>query len=115
MKFKRCLTKKKPIAVMVNKVITQLHDRKGSSLYAIKKYILVMNTMLDRNKFPFMIKKYLRSAVTSGTIEQIGNKGTSSLFKLPLRKKKGKPSGNRVLSAGNNFKDSLLKKNTEKN
>ncbi|VVD02736.1 unnamed protein product [Leptidea sinapis] len=55
---------------MVNKALTDLQSRKGTSLYAIKKYIEV-NYNVDIHKRSYIIRKYLKKAVESGLVTQI--------------------------------------------
>jgi histone H1/5 len=66
---------------MVNSAITNLKERGGSSLQAIKKYI-ASNYKVDVEKLAPFIKKYLKSAVTSGALVQTKGKGASGSFKL---------------------------------
>ena len=66
---------------MVNAAITNLKERGGSSLQAIKKYVGA-TYKVDVEKLSPFIKKYLKSAVTSGTLVQTKGKGASGSFKL---------------------------------
>jgi histone H1/5 len=66
---------------MVNNAIKNLKERGGSSLQAIKKYIS-QNYKVDSEKLAPFIKKYLRSAVVSGSLVQTKGKGASGSFKL---------------------------------
>lgn len=66
---------------MVNAAIKNLKERGGSSLQAIKKYISA-NYKVDAEKLAPFIKKYLKSAVTSGSLTQTKGKGASGSFKL---------------------------------
>uniref|UniRef100_V9IKD2 Histone H1.1 n=1 Tax=Apis cerana TaxID=7461 RepID=V9IKD2_APICE len=74
-----------PTSEMVNAAIKELKDRKGSSLQAIKKYI-ASTYKVDGEKFAPFIKRYLKSAVTSGTVVQTKGKGASGSFKLSTGK-----------------------------
>lgn len=74
-----------PTSEMVNTAIKELKDRKGSSLQAIKKYIGSMYNV-DGEKFAPFIKRYLKSAVTSGAVVQTKGKGASGSFKLSVSK-----------------------------
>ncbi|XP_076750945.1 uncharacterized protein LOC143423469 [Xylocopa sonorina] len=74
-----------PTSEMVNTAIKELKDRKGSSLQAIKKYI-ASTYKVDGEKFAPFIKKYLKSAVTSGAVVQTKGKGASGSFKLSTGK-----------------------------
>lgn len=71
-------------SVMVTSAIKELNEKKGSSLSAIKKY-LSANYKVDTVKYATFIRKYLKGAVTNGTIVQ--TKGT---FKLPVAEVKPK-------------------------
>ena len=79
-------TKAKPThpktADMVTAAIKNLKERRGSSLQAIKKYIGA-NYKVDAEKFAPFIRKYLKAAVTSGSLVQTKGKGASGSFKLP--------------------------------
>lgn len=70
-----------PTSDMVNNAIKSLKERGGSSLQAIKKY-LSSNYKIDAEKLAPFIKKYLKSAVSSGTLIQTKGKGASGSFKL---------------------------------
>lgn len=70
-----------PTSDMVNMAIKSLKERGGSSLQAIKKY-LSSNYKIDAEKLAPFIKKYLKSAVSSGTLIQTKGKGASGSFKL---------------------------------
>ena len=68
-------------ADMVNAAITNLKERGGSSLQAIKKYV-ASTYKVDVEKLAPFIKKYLKSAVASGSLVQTKGKGASGSFKL---------------------------------
>ena len=70
-----------PTSEMVTNAIKGLKERGGSSLQAIKKYIAA-NYKVDAEKVAPFIKKYLKSAVISGTLVQTKGKGASGSFKL---------------------------------
>ncbi|XP_031839374.2 uncharacterized protein LOC116429949 [Nomia melanderi] len=74
-----------PTSEMVSTAIKELKDRKGSSLQAIKKYI-ASTYKVDGEKLAPFIKRYLKSAVTSGAVVQTKGKGASGSFKLPVAK-----------------------------
>ena len=76
---------------MVNTAIKTLKERGGSSLQAIKKYIAA-NYKVDVEKLAPFIKKYLKSAVTAGTLIQTKGKGANGSFKLSAAKKAEKPA-----------------------
>lgn len=73
-----------PTADMVNAAIKNLKERGGSSLQAIKKYISA-NYKVDAEKLAPFIRKYLKSAVASGTLTQPKGKGASGSFKLSVK------------------------------
>ncbi|KAL3267657.1 hypothetical protein HHI36_024301 [Cryptolaemus montrouzieri] len=62
-----------PTSDMVNMAIKGLKERSGSSLQAIKKYIAA-NYKVDPEKMAPFIKKYLKSAVQSGSLVQTKGK-----------------------------------------
>ncbi|XP_017875203.1 histone H1-like [Ceratina calcarata] len=70
-----------PTSEMVNAAIKELKDRKGSSLQAIKKYIAT-TYKIDGEKVAPFVKRYLKTAVTSGAVVQTKGKGASGSFKL---------------------------------
>ena len=72
-----------PTSEMVINAIKSLKERGGSSLQAIKKYIGA-NYKVDAEKMSPFIKKYLKSAVVSGTLVQPKGKGASGSFKLAV-------------------------------
>lgn len=84
-----------PTAEMVNNAIKTLKERGGSSLQAIKKY-MTSNYKIDAEKLAPFIKKYLRSAVTSGQLIQTKGKGASGSFKLAASAKPASSSAGGV-------------------
>lgn len=70
-----------PTSDMVNNAIKGLKERSGSSLQAIKKYI-ASNYKVDSEKLAPFIRKYLKSAVQTGSLIQTKGKGASGSFKL---------------------------------
>lgn len=76
-----------PTGEMVVAAVKTLKERGGSSLQAIKKY-LAANYKVDCEKLAPFIKKFLKSAVTSGQLLQTKGKGASGSFKLPAVTKK---------------------------
>jgi hypothetical protein len=68
-------------ADMVNAAITNLKERGGSSLQAIKKYIAA-TYKVDVEKLAPFIRKYLKSGVSNGALLQTKGKGASGSFKL---------------------------------
>lgn len=81
-----------PTSEMVTAAIKELKDRKGSSFQAIKKYI-VSAYKVDGEKVAPFIKRYLKTAVSSGSVVQTKGKGATGSFKLPTDKPKPKPKG----------------------
>jgi hypothetical protein len=71
---------------MVNAAVKNLKERGGSSLKGIKKYISA-NYKVDVEKLAPFIKKYLKSAVTTGALVQTKGKGASGSFKLSAAEK----------------------------
>ncbi|KAK6621910.1 hypothetical protein RUM44_001717 [Polyplax serrata] len=74
-------------SAMVNSAIENLKERGGSSLHAIKKYI-VTNYKVDPVKVAPLIKRYLKSAVLKGTLVQTKGTGARGSFKLPAKDSK---------------------------
>jgi hypothetical protein len=70
---------------MVGNAIRSLKERGGSSLQAIKKYIAA-KYKVDSEKLSPFIKKYLKSAVTSGELVQTMGTGASGSFRLAAAK-----------------------------
>ncbi|XP_076659980.1 histone H1-like [Halictus rubicundus] len=79
-------------ADMVKAAIKELKDRKGSSLQAIKKYIST-TYKTDGDKWSPFIKRYLKTALTSGAVVQTSGKGASGSFKLPVELSSTKAKG----------------------
>ncbi|XP_045466695.1 uncharacterized protein LOC123675387 [Harmonia axyridis] len=85
-----------------------LKERSGSSLQAIKKFI-ASNYKVDSEKLAPFIKKYLKSAVQSGSLVQTKGKGASGSFKLAAG---GSTSGSQkkvIKKATSKSKDDLKK------
>ena len=66
---------------MVRNAIISLKDRGGSSLQAIKKFIAA-NYAVDLEKMSPYIKRYIKTAVSSGELLQTRGKGASGSFRL---------------------------------
>ncbi|XP_045478024.1 histone H1B-like [Harmonia axyridis] len=97
-----------PTSEMVNNAIKDLKERSGSSLQAIKKFI-ASNYKVDSEKLAPFIKKYLKSAVQSGSLVQTKGKGASGSFKLAAG---GSTSGSQkkvIKKATSKSKDDLKK------
>ncbi|XP_015605294.1 histone H1-like [Cephus cinctus] len=78
---------------MVNAAISDLKERGGSSIHAIKKYI-TSTYKLDSEKHALFIRKYLKAAVDSGALIQTRGKGASGSFKLSsVKLETKKPEG----------------------
>ena len=104
-KKKRPVVKKKaaashpPTSEMVNSAIASLKDRRGSSLQAIKKYVL-STWKLDPVRYNPFIRRYLKAAVAKGTLKQ--NKGSFRMGvkpKVPKKKKAKKPKAKKPKKA----------------
>jgi histone H1/5 len=80
---------------MVNAAITNLKERGGSSLQAIKKYVGA-TYKVDVEKLSPFIKKYLKSAVSNGKLVQTKGKGASGSFKLNAGKAEKKVAKKKV-------------------
>lgn len=76
-------------SVMVTSAIKELKEKKGSSLPAIKKY-LAANYKVDPAKLAPFIRRFLKAAVTNGTVVQTKGTGASGHFKLPVAEAKPK-------------------------
>ena len=75
---------------MVDAAIKALKERKGSSLAAIKKHI-VANNKVDGDKIAPFIRRYIKKAVTDGTLVQTKGIGANGSFKLASAVKETKP------------------------
>jgi len=82
-KVKKTVALHPTTAVMVTSAIKELKEKKGSSLPAIKKY-LAANYKVDPAKLAPFIRKFLKAAVTNGTVVQTKGTGASGHFKLPV-------------------------------
>ncbi|XP_077283344.1 histone H1-like [Arctopsyche grandis] len=82
---------------MVNNAISDLKERGGSSLQAIKKFISA-NYKVDADKLAPFIRKYLKGAVDSGTLVRTKGKGAAGSFKLEA-KAKGAPAAKKIKAA----------------
>ncbi|KAK2588101.1 hypothetical protein KPH14_004161 [Odynerus spinipes] len=100
-----------PTSEMVTAAIKELKDRKGSSLQAIKKYI-VATYKVDGEKVAPFIRRYLKTAVTSGTVVQTKGKGASGSFKLSSSK--APENKTKTLRTGKGSKASSENKSVEK-
>ncbi|CAG5053225.1 unnamed protein product [Parnassius apollo] len=73
--------------VMIHQALTDLKSRKGTSLYAIKKYIDEKYNV-DIKKINNIIKKLIKAEVEAGVIIQTKGVGASGSFKLVVGKDK---------------------------
>lgn len=78
-----------PASEMVVSAITDLQEKGGSSLQAIKKYIAAYYKV-DVEKQATFIRKYLKAAVANKTLVQTKGKGAAGSFKLNVAKTEGK-------------------------
>ncbi|XP_059058927.1 histone H1-like [Achroia grisella] len=78
--------KKISTKVMIHEALNELKNRKGTSLYAIKKYITEKYNV-DTEKLGYIIKKLIKTGVETGTIIQTKGIGASGSFKLAIVKK----------------------------
>ncbi|XP_034948142.1 histone H1A, sperm-like [Chelonus insularis] len=76
-----------PTSKMVETAIFSLKDRRGSSLQAIKKYI-VTNYNLNSEKIAPLVRRYIKFAISKGKLIQTKGKGASGSFKLPSANQK---------------------------
>ena len=79
-----------PVASMVNAALTNLKERKGSSLAAIKKYVAA-TYKVDAVKLAPFIRRFLKKAVADGKINQTKGSGASGSFKLVKKTEEKKP------------------------
>lgn len=77
------------VSEMVTEAITSLKERGGSSLQAIKKHI-GSHHKVDLERLTPFIRKYLKSAVASGSLVQTKGKGANGSFKLSASGQKTK-------------------------
>ncbi|XP_041463853.1 uncharacterized protein LOC121414866 [Lytechinus variegatus] len=73
-----------PAAEMVMTAITELKEKNGSSLQAIKKYI-EQNFDVQMDRQLIFIKKALKAGVEKGKLTQTKGKGASGSFKLNVQ------------------------------
>nr|XP_045590595.1 histone H1A, sperm-like [Procambarus clarkii] len=67
--------------------VAALKDRKGSSLQAIKKYV-VANNKVEAAKIAIYIRRFLKKAVADGILVQTKGSGASGSFKLAVAEKR---------------------------
>lgn len=79
---KRTATAAHPtVEVMVREAIKSLKERKGSSLAAIKKYIMA-HYKVDMVRMSPFIRRYVKKAVADKTLKQSSGTGASGRFRL---------------------------------
>ena len=86
---------------MVQGAVKGLGDRKGSSLKAIKKYI-VETYHADAEKLAPFIRRHLKSGVEKGELVQTKGMGANGSFKLPPKggaKKESNPVAKKKASS----------------
>ena len=74
---------------MIIAAITSLKDKKGSSIQAIKKYILA-SYKVDEKKVATFVKSNLNRLIESGAIKSVKGSGASGSFKLADKAEKTK-------------------------
>nr|XP_045591102.1 histone H1, orphon-like [Procambarus clarkii] len=72
---------------MVLAAVAALKDRKGSSLQAIKKYV-VANNKVEAAKIAIYIRTFLKKAVADGILVQTKGSVASGSFKLAVAEKR---------------------------
>ncbi|KPJ16316.1 Histone H1 [Papilio machaon] len=89
--------KKLSVKKMVHEALKDLKSRKGTSLYAIKKY-MHENYDVDVVKVNYIIKKLIKNEVEAGIIVQVNGIGASGSFKLApaADKQKNKPKTKKI-------------------
>ncbi|XP_072025609.1 histone H1-like [Amphiura filiformis] len=87
-----------PCSEMIVAAITNLKDRNGSSLQAIKKYIGA-NYKCDVDKLSSHIRKALKSGVSNGKLVQTKGKGASGSFKVSTAAKPAKKAAKKKPAA----------------
>ncbi|XP_049826632.1 histone H1E-like isoform X3 [Aethina tumida] len=71
-----------PTAVMVTEALRELRKRKGSSLIAIKKYVLAHYNVNPRRITAFL-KRHIKAKIANGELIRKTGRGTRGSFKLP--------------------------------
>lgn len=97
------------VSSMVESAITALKERKGSSVAAIKKHI-VANNKVNADKIRPFIVRYIKKAVTAGTLVQTKGSGANGSFKLAVAVKDAKPKAPKKKKAATTPKKSATKK-----
>jgi len=100
-----------PWADMMCAAVKSLNEKHGSSIPAIKKYILANYTIdIEPSKITPMMKRGAKAALASKMLRQVKGKGLSGSFKLPLHPLKTKKVGKKMNKTKGNGK--LIKKKT---
>ena len=76
---------------MVVAAITELKDRKGSSMQAILKYVVATN-FIDKIQASLHVKAALKRAVVKGTLQLVTGTGANGFYKLSKLKPANKNS-----------------------
>merc|ERR1712115_592233 len=97
------------VAVMIEAAITNLKERTGSSLIAIKKYIAT-NYKVDVVKLNPHIKKSLISGVEKKTLIRVKGKGASGSFKLGKSNDKSEKPKKKAAKKAKDAKETKAKK-----
>lgn len=93
---------------MVKIAISSLNERSGSSVQAIRKYIISNYSSNDEKRTYLSLKRYLKKAVADGTLVQTRGKGAVGSFKLSQNANKQKVLKNKI-------KKKSVRTNTAKN
>merc|ERR1719351_443980 len=97
------------VAVMIEAAISNLKERTGSSLVAIKKYIAT-NYKVDVVKLNPHIKKSLISGVEKKTLIRVKGKGASGSFKLGKSNDKAEKPKKKAAKKAKDAKETKAKK-----
>jgi len=74
-----------PWAIMITEAVTSLNERGGSSLPAIKKFVLSHNDVDDKQLTPHM-RRGMNAALATGKLVQVKGHGLNGSFKLSKKK-----------------------------
>jgi len=73
-------------AIMMTRAVEALHEKGGSSISAIKKWILA-NNKVEADKLTPHLRRGLKAAIKSGKLVQAKGKGLTGSFKLAAKPK----------------------------
>uniref|UniRef100_A0AC35EWF1 Histone H1 n=1 Tax=Panagrolaimus sp. PS1159 TaxID=55785 RepID=A0AC35EWF1_9BILA len=82
-----------PYAEMVKEAIIKLKNRKGSSRYAIRKFINERYNIPEKFNINAHLRQALKHGITNGTLKQMNGSGSNGFFKLAESKKKTTDDG----------------------